>query len=55
MDFLSMLIDGGRCLRAAVALGVIEIKRDNSMIAENALECDATVARLSGVIAHTSL
>ena len=53
MHLFNMPIDGGGRLCAAVTLSVIEIERGDSVIAENALEGDATAAQFGRVIAHT--
>jgi hypothetical protein len=53
MRFSGMLIHGRRCLGAAVALRVIEIHGGVRVRAENAIERNAAVHRLRGVVPHT--
>jgi hypothetical protein len=53
MQFFGMLIYGRRCLGAAVAFRVIEIHGGDRVLAENAVERNAAVQRLGGVVAHT--
>jgi hypothetical protein len=55
MQFPNMLIDSGSSLGAAVALGVVEIKRVDGKFADGAFKRDAAVQRLGGVIAHSLL
>ncbi|MGA7382570.1 MAG: hypothetical protein WBX03_17095, partial [Terriglobales bacterium] len=53
MQASSMLINGGGCLCAAVAIGVVEIESGDTVLAESAGEGDAAVRRFRGVISHT--
>ena len=53
MQFFGMLSYGRRCLGAAVAFRVIEIHGGDRVLAENAVERNAAVQRLGGVVAHT--
>ena len=50
-----MLVDRGRGLCAAVAFGVVEIKRVDAEFADHTLKRDAAVERLGTVIAHVSI
>ena len=44
----------GRCrLRAAVAIGAVEIEGGDAMLAEDAFECGAAIHRFGCVISHT--
>jgi hypothetical protein len=54
MQQSSVLIDGGCCLCTAVAAGVVEIERGDTMFAEGAGEEGAAVHRFGGVISHFS-
>ena len=47
-----MLIDSGRRLSAAIALGVVEIHGMNGEFADRALELKAVIERLRCVITH---
>jgi hypothetical protein len=50
-----MLIDRSSRLCAAIAFGVIELKRVNSEFADGTFERNAAVQGLGSVIAHNSL
>ena len=52
MKALGMLIDGGSCLGAAVALHMIELKRIDAEFAHDALERNPVVDLFGCVIAH---
>jgi hypothetical protein len=47
-----MIIDSGSSLRAAVAFGVVEIKRVDREFADGAFEGDAAIQGLGSVVAH---
>ena len=47
-----MLIDSGRRLRAAIAFSMVEIHGMDGKFADRALELEAAIERLGGVITH---
>ena len=47
-----MLIDGGCCLRTAVAVGVVEIERGDAMLTEGTGEGGTAAHRFGCVISH---
>jgi len=56
MQLFSVPIDRRGRLCAAIALGLVEVKNGNSMLAESAFESNTAVVRLFGyVMAHGSL
>jgi len=48
-----VLVDGGRCLRAAVATVTGEILRGHAVFTESALERNTVVGRFGRVISHS--
>lgn len=52
MQVFHVLVDDRRRLRTAVAFHRIKVKRMDRELAKRALERDATVQRLGGVVTH---
>jgi hypothetical protein len=52
MRLPDVLVDGRRCLCAAVTFFVVKIHCGHSLLTKNAAKCDAAIHRLGRVVAH---